>query len=176
MEHFPEPEKNENIHEKVLNKLHDYRDEGYLFHGSNHKFTVVKPHQATDESTADEHHNMKGVYATDTPELAVAAGLLSRKDLHKDYTSSWNKKSDDGVLESLDIDGDDNTVLRPGYIYVVPADAFEKHTGSNNRDDFELVSTEAVDPIDIVAVNPNILDYIPEVETDLLRTDEKLES
>ena len=121
----------------------------YLYHGSQYKFDIVMPQQACG---ACERESLLAIYAAESVEKVIPFALPIR--WYPDNPEG--KKSmecNDGITKllygSLNPDG-------VGYVYKVKADTFEK------IDDWQWVSTEACEPVEIIEIK--VRDYLHTVE------------
>lgn len=137
----------------TLKILRRYVAEGFLLHGSRKKFDVVEPRKAND----DGHYvcNQFGVYATDDVRIPLVMALIHPTDPN-DVSLSYHSQGD-GPLQ---VNGR-NICLRPGYIYVLPPNTFEKVCADGNT---EIISPTPVIPITVVKVDPGIFLEVPDIK------------
>lgn len=148
----------------IFQELRSAVSEGYILHGSKTPdLTILEPRQAKDVS-GNFFKNQNGVYGTRVLEVAVAVALLDKKDRKAEGKSGWNLYGEKN-LETVhgEIFGDDNVVLTPGYIYVLPGDTFQKFLVDESTGDHELISFTSVVPKSVERVTPEILEWFPRI-------------
>jgi hypothetical protein len=152
----------------IFQKLRSAVLEGDILHGSKTPdLTVLEPRQAKDVS-GNFFKNQNGVYGARVLEVAVAMALLDKKDRKVEGKSGWNfygEKNPETVHG--EIFGDDNTVLTPGYIYVLPQTTFQKFFVDDSTGDYELISFTRVVPKSVTRVIPEILEWFPRIRVNI---------
>lgn len=138
-----------------LEQLRSYLAQGYLLHGSKQKLEVIKPRQSTDDDPERISGKSLAVYAADSIATPILKALFAKKDLEKE---GW-RSAYTGDKDHLVVTGE-NCTLTPGYVHVLPRDSFkEEHESSA-----DLISYSPVTPIDVIEVDPSILDELTGLE------------
>lgn len=147
------PSRNLEDMQTALQRLETYHSDGYLFHGSKEKISVLEPRQARDRDEKKIIGNQKAVYAIDSLRVPIVKALLDAKDQSlNDWSSGY---SDDG--SNIEVSGR-NFTFTPGYVHVLPRNSFIEI--EDERGHTEIVSYEPVVPKDIVRVTPDMLNHL----------------
>jgi hypothetical protein len=158
------PERESRFYKEKVDTLQRFVDEGYVLHGSPQKIDVLEPHQGHDAS-GEEHKTMQGVYGTQDIREAIAAALMRRTEDAQNARTYWEPDSEN---EDTFVFGGDNVELDTGWVYVLPLDAFEAHTGEHDEgEDTEFVAKESVIPHAVVEVDPGIVEHMGNFRTGL---------
>ena len=142
--------------------------EGYILHGSKTPdLAILEPRQAKEVS-GNFLKNQNGVYGARVLEVAVAIALLDKIDKKVEGKSGWNFYGEND-LETVhgEIFGDENIVLTPGYIYVLPQATFQKFLVDESTGDYELISFTHVVPKSVTRVTPEILEWFPRIRVNI---------
>lgn len=143
---------------KATEKLLQYKQQGYLFHGSDKdNIKILEPKQSEDES-GDEYSIDKAVFAGTDPSTACIMGIItSAINLHPNscITCSVNRdKNDRKTLLTVPKKVKDDIQNSKGFVYVLPPETFDLE----NPDQWQTKSHEPVKHIDVIEVN--FQDYI----------------
>jgi len=121
----------------------------YVYHGSQYRFDIVKPQQACGANTQE---SLMAIYAADSIEKVISFALPIR----------WYPDNPSGRRSFECSDGRTRIqcgTLNPegvGYVYKLKADTFEL------LDDWQWVSKEACEPVEVIEIN--VKDYLHMVE------------
>jgi hypothetical protein len=145
---------------KTLEQLNEFLAQGYVLHGSKHKFDVATPHPSEDIDKTRTIGNLDAVYGT-TEHVEISL-FMAMKGI-KDPSGPSPLSGYSGTNGSFVVRGDSNTALSTGYVYVLPSDTFEIVKDENHE---ELVSFVPVMPHAVFRVEPDILNLFPNVTFD----------
>ncbi len=136
-------------------KLKEYEKQGYLFHGSPDKISVLKPIQpfSYDEKLGKmvEHGN-PSVVATSFLNVSVFRSIVNRKNAPDEHDSAFGNGSN-GLNFKASSKTLDQAKNKKGFVHVLDKKGFERFSGMEWR------SKEEVKPIDIIEVS---FDNLPE--------------
>ena len=147
---------------KIIYELEEQIEKGYLLHGSRFDIEgMIEPRPAKDGS-GHEVRNLTAVYATNKIPVALAMAMLQKDDPSKPGLKGWD---DDG--ENYIFFGE-NTVLRPGFIYMLPVKSFQTFDFElDDKNCKEIVSYDSVMPIKKYQIEPDILNVVKSIQTTL---------
>ena len=135
---------------EILAKLREYVARGYVLHGSNKRLEVIDPRQANEYSDRSESNRI-AVYATTDPRIALIFATIRLPASGSATLRIWR-----GDLQ-ITVEG--CSVCRcSGFVHILRADGFE-HAGRDER-----ISLLSVSPIDIIPVEPTILESFDAME------------
>ncbi len=154
MEGLPNVENNK----EIIRTLRKYLDDGMLLHGSKTYFEELKPQQAHDDDPSRIIGKSFAIYAeAHDIRIPIIMALFAQD---KPSVDGWQSGySGHGPSEPLTISGT-NYTFSPGFIYVLPPNQFKIEETENER---EYIATEAVQPIDVIPINPSILNEFPDI-------------
>lgn len=134
----------------ALQKLLGYQKEGYLFHGSRTFVKHLSPRQGSDTAPGKEEiGNLHAIYADDEVAQPIVCSLLGKIDTSKDSLREISFGPDKKMVRGRNLE------LGKGYVYVLPREKFRKLESATS---YEWVAYEPIEPVDVIAVNPKILD------------------
>lgn len=140
--------------------LHNLVQDGYLLHGSSYLNKVLEPRQAADTQGVPENEQ-KAVYATNIPAIALYISLVSPDAIQEQRMSfvyGCGTKHQDGVcVPYFSADKGVESIMRPGYVYVLPPDSFVPTSGHPLEEQF--VSYTSVVPVMIVPTERGDFDH-----------------
>ena len=123
-----------------------------LYHGSAEKLAVLEPRPA--HGVGSDEDQLNAVYATHLKNLAIAfsipilpnenGGFSFGVDLRVERPEDLN----DDVEPRIDLEAGSLDLDRPGYVYVLPADTFEK------VDPWQWASSQPVKPVEVIRIDP----------------------
>ncbi len=144
-----------------LTRLKSYLAEGYLLHGSKNRIEVLEPRQATDDNPERKTGKAHAIYAEDGDlRIPIVRALFAEKD---PVPRSWRAGySTHGPDTPIIVTGE-NCTFTPGFVHVLPPDTFEVE---GDEGDNERISRVPVASIDIIEVDPSILDELPGIKID----------
>ena len=146
---------------ETLRQLREFLAEGYVFHGSKKKSSILEPRQANDTDESRIIGRQNAIYATDKHlEIPLFMAMKDRKDPSNiSIKSGYHGYGDQFYMYG------ENATLTPGYVYVLPRDTFEVISDEEGND--ELISREPVMPYAVFKVRPDIFKLFPNVTLDL---------
>lgn len=144
---------------ETLALLRQYLSEGYVLHGSKVKNELLEPRQASDTRSERVSGKQVAVYASEFVEVPLFMALHEKRNKSLPMRSGYS--GHDGIFKMYG----ENCTLGPGYVYVLPRDAFEVE--SDGKGDEELISRAPVTPVAVIEVRPSILDLLDTVTLEL---------
>jgi hypothetical protein len=162
MEQFISSEGREK-NKEIISRLTSYLNQGYVLHGSKSSSPILEPRQAHDVNPDRVLGKAYALYAEGTDiRIPIFMALKAPKiaDAYGGYTSGY---SGHGPDQPLRISGK-NLAFTTGFVHVLPRDSFEIE---EHGDDTELMSRVPVEAIEIIRVEPSILEELPYVEIDI---------
>jgi hypothetical protein len=144
-----------------LARLERYLADGYLLHGSKKRIEILEPRQSRDDDPTRIAGNSNAVYAEGVDVRIPILKALFEKD---DPTlNGWRSGySTQGPGTPILVVGE-NYRFGSGFVHVLPRDTFEIE---GDERDQEYVSRAPVAPIDVIEVDPGILELLDGVTRD----------
>jgi len=148
----------------IITSLQRWIDGGYLLHGSNKKFEVIRPNKR--KKLDPRVGLLKAVYATDDPKLAMFLAILnySRLPLINGVRKSmigWYYDENDEAHFALTPNFFLHNAFNKGYIYVVHGSLFK----SLKKLPHEYYAYGEIKPARVIGVSPQ--NFLTTVKTEL---------
>lgn len=141
---------------ETLAVLRDFLAKGYLFHGSKSNADLLEPRQARDVDAGRVLGNQFGVYAADGIEIPVFMALKQIADPFIGRSSSgYHGNNDIYTMHGK------NTILTPGFVHVLPRDAFTQE--QDEHGDYEFIARNPVRAVAVITVKPDIMRLLPNI-------------
>jgi hypothetical protein len=143
----------------VVGKLLQYREQGYVFHGSNREnIDVLEPRKSSDISE-EKYNTDMAVYASPDPCAASIKGIINSAifiNPNAHATCKIGKDNQDKkIFAEIPYSYKKDIEQSSGIVYVLPPYTFDLVS----RDQWQTKSNEPVKPVDIVKTNlQNYLD------------------
>jgi hypothetical protein len=137
--------------ETRMKKLLNYKDQGYVFHGSpKSNIEIFVPRKAIDNDKENTFNNDTAVFATTYPEACIIFACLNKLEDKLDSIRFAVYLSDNGYIVT-DIEKKLKPYLKNlyGYIYVLPKDTF---VYENDNEGWQVKSKESIKPVDVIKV------------------------
>lgn len=127
----------------TLEKILDYKQKGFLFHGSpNGNIKVIEPRAANDADSENEYNNDTAVFAADDPGSSILFAVVNRSiipDELQKYDWEVNWELDGKVYAKLSVQWKEILEKNIGYLYVLPSDSFSKKPEGGQYKSYEKV-------------------------------------
>ena len=143
----------ENDIKDSITKLVEYREEGYVFHGStNPNLEKLVPNKAIDDGNPnDEFNNDTAIFASSNPAASIIFATVSFDNIPKE---KWDKGwgiggSINSIKATIPVEYKEYILNGKGFVYVLPKEGFADNGQSGS---WEVKSKKEVTPIDKVEV------------------------
>ncbi len=134
----------------ATDKLQEYKDQGFLFHGSSKDMQVLEPRLARDTwSPDDTFNNDTAVFASNDPASAVAFAVVVKKELPLEMQKqSWGvtwRQGGGQLSVQIPKEWKELVEKRIGYVYVLSRESFPETNGSQWKSKENIIPVEKVE-------------------------------
>lgn len=136
------------IQPSVIEKLLDYKKQGYVFHGSaNPSIKVLSPRPAADVDSTKTYNNDTAVFGTTKPEAAVIFGVMPidiPDEVKGGQAWSIGEKEDSTIVATIPTNWLPYIEGNVGTVYVLDGDKFETSPIWQTKSHEEVTPVESV--------------------------------